>query len=95
MQTLGNPIVNLHGVVVFSTSCLMLMLISLCPSDVCAGLLHLEVQSLLPFPDTVNTSGFCPWNNGCVILMLRETDYVIIPGVLLLTHNTHLSPSPA
>lgn len=75
-------------------SSLMLMLISLCSSDVCAGLASFRgVNPLtLPFSDTVNTSGFCLWNNSRLMLMLWETDYGIIPLVLILTHtyaNTH------
>lgn len=93
MQTLSNPIVYLHGLVVFflfflpyANVNLTVLLWCLCAPASFRGVNPLT----LPFSDTVNTSGFRLWNNGCLMLMLWETDYVIIPQRFNTKTHTHM-----
>lgn len=91
MQTLINPIVTLHVVVVFFPPYLpyaninLTVLWCLCRPASFRGANPLT----LPSTNTVN-SGFCLHYNSHLMLML--TDCVIIPGILMLTHtpNTHI-----
>lgn len=105
MQTLNNPIVICMVVVFFflpyANVNLPVLLWCLCGPASFRGVNPLTFPLL---PNTVNTSGFCLWNNGCLMLMLSKEDYIIIPSILILTDthtHTHmlthacLFPSPA